>query len=157
MRNIITSWFHYVLSYILPTIRSYPTFRAFSVGSHSYRPTGPTASFLSSLPSFSPAVKHNINNLEYIQKLNNNNTATVLNTGDYSSKTTSPLHNSSDTDPPLTRKRSQTRILNTEKMRELFNEATIVLENLKTALEGKMEVKILFLLFYFLMFYCLNV
>ena len=116
------------------------------MGSHSYRPTGPTASFLSSLPSFSPAVKHNINNLEYIQKLNNTATATAINTGDYSSKTTSPLHNSSDMDPPLTRKRSQTRILNTEKMRELFNDATIVLENLKTALEGKMEVKTILLL-----------
>jgi hypothetical protein len=108
------------------------------VGSHSYRPTGSTASFLSSLPSFSPAVKHNINNVEYLQKLNN--TTTALNSGEYSVKNTSPISHGENTDPPFTRKRSQTRILNTERQRELLTDASIVLENLKTALEGKMEV-----------------
>ena len=41
---------------------------------------------------------------------------------------------------PLTRKRSNTRVQNTEKARESFTEASVLLENLKTALEGKMEV-----------------
>ena len=41
---------------------------------------------------------------------------------------------------PVTRKRSNTRVQNTEKARESFTEASILLENLKTALEGKMEV-----------------
>ena len=83
-------------------------------------------------------MKHNINNLEYLQKLNN---TTVLSSGEFSVKNTSPISHGENTDnPPFTRKRSQTRILNTERQRELLTDASIVLENLKTALEGKMEV-----------------
>ena len=45
-----------------------------------------------------------------------------------------------DYETPQTRKRSQTRVLATEKARESYTEAAAIVENLKTAVEGKMEV-----------------
>ena len=107
--------------------------RAKSVGSRPYIPSSATASFFSTLNPAQPSVKHNINNPEYVNK--------KLNNPDFAGKAViSPLIAASD-DQPVTRKRSQTRILSTEKARESFNEASTAVENLKTALSGKMEVR----------------
>ena len=96
--------------------------RAQSVGGWS----GATASFLSSLPPLHPLpqTKHsNISNVDYTNKL-----------------TSTPVSVMADYETPQTRKRSQTRVLATEKARESYTEAAAIVENLKTAVEGKMEV-----------------
>ena len=107
--------------------------RAKSVGSRPYIPSSATASFFSTLNTAQPAVKHNINNPEYVNK--------KLNNPDFTAKAVSSPQVTASDDQPITRKRSQTRVLSTEKARESFNEASIAIENLKTALSGKMEVK----------------
>ena len=92
--------------------------RAQSVGGWS----GATASFLSSLPPLHPLpqTKHNINNIDYTNKI-----ATI------------PVSVMTDYETPQPRKRSQTRVLATEKARESYTEAAAIVENLKTAVEGK--------------------
>ena len=107
--------------------------RAQSVGGWS----GATASFLSSLPPLHPLpqTKHNINNIDYTNKI-----ATI------------PVSVMTDYETPQPRKRSQTRVLATEKARESYTEAAAIVENLKTAVEGRMEVLGLLLTFLFSLF-----
>ena len=107
--------------------------RAQSVGGWS----GATASFLSSLPPLHPLpqTKHNINNIDYTNKI-----ATI------------PVSVMTDYETPQPRKRSQTRVLATEKARESYTEAAAIVENLKTAVEGRMEVLGLIFTFLFSLF-----
>ena len=107
--------------------------RAQSVGGWS----GATASFLSSLPPLHPLpqTKHNINNIDYTNKI-----------------TTIPVSVMTDYETPQPRKRSQTRVLATEKARESYTEAAAIVENLKTAVEGRMEVLGLIFTFLFSLF-----
>ena len=86
----------------------------------SYLPPTVKPSPLSLPPSYPLAgtVKHNINNVV----------------------SSIPINIPADVEP---RKRSMTRIQATEKAQVQYNEAFSIIENLKTALEGKMEVAII--------------